>query len=1205
MKHSNKLFDRAMAWLLVLVMVLAMMPTVAMAETAQTGFTVTVGETVTTYTDFGSAVTAACAAESALLTLHQDTTNTDSGNFTNGNITLDLNGYTVISRITVGGATLTITDSAETKGTVLNEYGAAVDYESGKLIILDTVDCIGAAEGHSPWYIGRDIDTPDTAGTIGTTGTEDIVIPEGYMALHNNEAITILPALGQTVMLHGHTWVENCLCPKICPDCGASEGEAPGHSIGEDGICTTCGLDPTKTIIINMNDSCGDGWTGNAIEVYENGTLVGTATIDGGYFADWTGDYDASKKYNLRWVKGEYAGECTFKILLGNEEVLNATHGDCEGYTHGQLLYGNCEHSYDEGVVTAPTCDEQGYTTYTCTGCGYSYHADDVRALGHSFDGNGICTVCGFDPAKVITIDMTDSFGDGWTDNAIEIYVDGTLAHTVTIDDGYRATWEGEYDPSKLYQFYWVVGEYPDECAFKIYVGGKKVLVATTKDCNEYLDGWPLYSNCEHSYDEGVVTAPTCEEKGYTTYVCTTCGEGFTDDYVAALGHSKGESEGVVTAPTCTEEGYTTYVCTTCGESLNDNWVARLGHILGADGNCTVCGDLYTVPVWVAYVQIDANNMDDILGDGTASYDPTTNTLTLNGFTYEGDYPIWIESSLNIVLIGENAVVTDYEGIYCAFGYAGDSVEISGTGSLTIDSGDEGIEVVGNGDADLIIGGSVTIEIDSGDDEGIRLNGENSDLTIKDNAKVVIGTEDNPIGEECLYVVPTHNGSLTITDNAFVSVETTDEEGIYVGGEESQSITISGNAKVNVVADEEGLDANTITISGGTVTVSGGTTHAGIYADDLTISGGTIYAEGEGEGIKVENLTISGGKLKVVNGILAGVFDEETGFYEPGTITLTGTKLEGGQIGTLPYEGGNSYTTILDNNGDMATSFTIVTPAVLSFYSISLKGNIAIKYYMSLTDEVLEDETAYMQFTMANGDIIKVPVSEAVETEYDGNTYYVFSCGVAAKEMTDAVKGQFFYDDGSTAEYAYNVKTYADYILANSTNEDLKALVTAMLNYGAASQIHFGYNTDDLANAELETPDYSDVAIEGFNVAAGQGTEQAVFYSASLILNSETTLRFFFTGPITATFNGQELEVKQRGGLYYVDVVGISAKDLDEDVTITISDGVSSADVTYNPMVYCTAVQNDTTGSFDQEMKDLVSALYLYNQVANIYLEEN
>ena len=158
---------------------------------------------------------------------------------------------------------------------------------------------------------------------------------------------------------------------------------------------------------------------------------------------------------------------------------------------------------------------------------------------------------------------------------------------------------------------------------------------------------------------------------------------------------------------------------------------------------------------------------------------------------------------------------------------------------------------------------------------------------------------------------------------------------------------------------------------------------------------------------------------------------------------------------------------------------------------------------------------------------------------------------------------------------------------------------------GAASQIHFGYNTDDLANADLAAPDYSGVSIDGFSVAAGQGTELAKFYSASLILKSETTLRFFFTAPIIAAYNGQELEVKERSGLYYVDVVGIAAKDLDEDVTITINDGTNTADVTYNPMVYCAAVLNDTTGAFDQEMKDLVSALYLYNQAANTYFKEN
>jgi hypothetical protein len=280
-------------------------------------------------------------------------------------------------------------------------------------------------------------------------------------------------------------------------------------------------------------------------------------------------------------------------------------------------------------------------------------------------------------------------------------------------------------------------------------------------------------------------------------------------------------------------------------------------------------------------------------------------------------------------------------------------------------------------------------------------------------------------------------------------------------------------------------------------------------------------------------------------------------------------------------------------------------PAKPIMISVSMKGNIGVNYYMLLSDEVLADATAYMQFTLADGEIRKVPVSEGVKRVYDSETYYVFTCNVDAKEMTDDIICQFFYDGGSTQEYHSSVQTYANHILSSDYDEASKNLIKAMVNYGAASQLHFGYNTDKLANAELETPDYSGVTIQGFNAVSGQGTDLAKFYSASLILKSETTLRFFFTAPITAIYNGQELEVKERSGLYYVDVVGISAKDLDENVTITINDGTNTADVTFNPMTYCQTVQNDTTGTFDQGMKDLVSALYLYNQAANVYFKEN
>ena len=46
-----------------------------------------------------------------------------------------------------------------------------------------------------------------------------------------------------------------------------------------------------------------------------------------------------------------------------------------------------------EAVVTAPTCTEQGYTTYTCA-CGDTYVADYVDATGHNME-NGCCTNCG------------------------------------------------------------------------------------------------------------------------------------------------------------------------------------------------------------------------------------------------------------------------------------------------------------------------------------------------------------------------------------------------------------------------------------------------------------------------------------------------------------------------------------------------------------------------------------------------------------------------------------------------------------------------------------------------------------------------------------------------------------------------------------------------------------------------------------------
>ena len=102
------------------------------------------------------------------------------------------------------------------------------------------------------------------------------------------------------------------------------------------------------------------------------------------------------------------------------------------------------------------------------------------------------------------------------------------------------------------------------------------------------------------------------------------------------------------------------------------------------------------------------------------------------------------------------------------------------------------------------------------------------------------------------------------------------------------------------------------------------------------------------------------------------------------------------------------------------------------------------------------------------------------------------------------VLSQFFCEGGVTREHSYTVQTYAKHFLAKYEDAATGNLITAMLHYSTASQLHFGYNTDKLANAELETPDYSNVTIDVFKPVAGQGTELAKLYSASLILKSGT-----------------------------------------------------------------------------------------------------
>lgn len=54
---------------------------------------------------------------------------------------------------------------------------------------------------------------------------------------------------------------------------------------------------------------------------------------------------------------------------------------------------GNHAHSYTSSI-TQPTCTSDGYITYTCSTCGYSYTGDPIPALGHSYTTSTVAATC-------------------------------------------------------------------------------------------------------------------------------------------------------------------------------------------------------------------------------------------------------------------------------------------------------------------------------------------------------------------------------------------------------------------------------------------------------------------------------------------------------------------------------------------------------------------------------------------------------------------------------------------------------------------------------------------------------------------------------------------------------------------------------------------------------------------------------------------
>lgn len=289
--------------------------------------------------------------------------------------------------------------------------------------------------------------------------------------------------------------------------------------------------------------------------------------------------------------------------------------------------------------------------------------------------------------------------------------------------------------------------------------------------------------------------------------------------------------------------------------------------------------------------------------------------------------------------------------------------------------------------------------------------------------------------------------------------------------------------------------------------------------------------------------------------------------------------------------------------------------------SLTLQDNLAINYKVSKS---LFEESGY------TNPYVKFVLNdvETVVTEYTvvGDNYVFDFTDIAPHMINDTVYATL-YATYNGVEYAsatreYSVATYCYNMLGKYTTEEyaeLQTLLVDLLNYGSRTQEYLGYQTDNLANAQLTEE----------QVAWGTSTERTfetlqdtkyeaienpsvLWKGAGLTLQDSITMRFKIAAESVEglsvkvicaggewTVPSAEFELIEEGS-YYVYFDALSAAQMSEPVYLTVykGDTAVSHTVRYSVESYAYVKQNDA----DTNLVALIRAMMQYGDSAYAYV---
>ena len=278
--------------------------------------------------------------------------------------------------------------------------------------------------------------------------------------------------------------------------------------------------------------------------------------------------------------------------------------------------------------------------------------------------------------------------------------------------------------------------------------------------------------------------------------------------------------------------------------------------------------------------------------------------------------------------------------------------------------------------------------------------------------------------------------------------------------------------------------------------------------------------------------------------------------------------------------------------------------------SISLDDQIALNAYIGQLPKnaVLSEYTAKVffgdnevgtyEFTDLNAYTFTI---DGVKSDY----YYLKIVDLAAKMMTDEYVVKVFCNDAEVAEEAFSIRGYCEARIDNPTaSAKNKILCRATLTYGAEAQKHFKYNTEDLADKNIERVELIDIPeeyaitgdpkLEGISKVGTSGSfESKVYLNLYYVPETGYSIDDF---TFRVELNGEEQEISMDlmgNGWIYVKLPSTVAKDLGTSFDITVTNNRTGASATWHRSSINYAYTT-LQGNASDTMKDLARGLYQY-----------